>query len=260
MTDTRSNRPVALVTGGRRGIGRGIGSCLAERGFDLTIADLSRDHDTEATLAGLRERGAGAHFFQVDVSDIASHAALIDSVYEACGRLDCLVNNAGVASMVRGDLLDVTPERYDRAFSVNTRGAFFLAQAAARRMVKDTPPGTPRCIVFITSSNARIVAVERGDYCMSKAAGAMAAQLFAARLGEQGIAVHEIRPGLIHTDMTAGARSRYDRLVAEGVTPIRRWGQPDDVGRAVAALAAGDIPFTTGVAFTIDGGMQLHRL
>ncbi|UFN47152.1 3-ketoacyl-ACP reductase [Roseomonas sp. OT10] len=253
-------RPAALVTGGRRGIGRAIAWALAERGFDLVIADLEQDAEARVTLHGLAERGADARFVAADIAEIARHDGLVEAVYDAFGRLDCLVNNAGLATLALGDLLELAPQSYDRLFAVNTRGTFFLTQAAARRMLRDTPPGTPRSITFVTSSNARLVAPNRGDYCMSKAAAAMAAQLFAARLGEAGIAVHEIRPGLIDTAMTARARERYDRLVTEGATPIRRWGQPEDVGRAVAALAAGDIPFTTGAAFAIDGGMHLHRV
>ncbi|WP_426955461.1 3-ketoacyl-ACP reductase [Muricoccus radiodurans] len=254
-----SGRPAALVTGGRRGIGRGVAWALAERGFDVAIADVERDAAAEETLAGLSARGARGVFLPADVAAIETHEALLDGVGEAFGRLDCLVNNAGVSTLALGDLLEVTPESYDRVFAVNTRGGFFLAQAAARRMLRAAAPETPRSIVFVTSANAVLVSHNRGDYCMSKAGASMAARLFAARLGEAGVAVHEIRPGYIATDMTARARERYDGLITEGATPIRRWGQPEDVGRAVASLAAGDIPFTTGAAFTIDGGLQLHR-
>jgi NAD(P)-dependent dehydrogenase (short-subunit alcohol dehydrogenase family) len=254
--------PLALVTGGRRGIGRGIAFALADAGFDLAISDLARDADMAATLDGLAARGAAALAHAADLADLASHAPLLDAVWQRFGRLDCLVNNAGVSALHRGDLLDVAPESYDLNFAVNTRAGFFLTQAAAKRMLAAEPRGAEnaRSIFFVSSVNAAIVAVERGEYCLSKTAVSMMAKLFATRLAPHGIAVHEIRPGLIATDMTAVARPRYDVLLADGLTPINRWGTPADVGRAVASLASGALPFTTGAAFTIDGGMHLHRL
>ena len=251
--------PQAIVTGGNRGIGRGIALALASAGFDVVILDCERSADTEATLAGVAGAGSRATFVNCDVADLAAHAAALDAAWAFAGRVDCLVNNAGVSVARRGDILDVTPESFDRVVSVNLRGTFFLTQAAARRMVAEGAGAHPRSIVTISSSNAEVASPERAEYCVSKAGLAMMTRLFAVRLAGEGIVAYDIRPGLIRTDMTRAATAKYDRLIAEGMTPIRRWGEPDDVGRVVATLAQGGLPFVTGDAIHVDGGLHIHK-
>ena len=256
-----AGRRVAAVTGGLGGIGAGIVAALTRRAFDVVVCDRTIDPVAANALAGEVADGARLSFVGGDLADLQDHPRLADAMFAAFGRLDCLVNNAGVSAKARGDLLDVSPDSYDLNFAVNTRGAFFLTQAVCRRMLL-TPgsfPESARSVVFISSSNAAIAAPERGEYAMSKAAAAMMAKLYAVRLAPHGIAVYEVRPGLIRTPMTGPAAARYDGLLAEGFTPINRWGLPADVGRAVATLAAGDLPFTTGAAIPVDGGMHIHQ-
>jgi NAD(P)-dependent dehydrogenase (short-subunit alcohol dehydrogenase family) len=252
-------RPVALVTGGNRGIGRGIAWSLAVAGFDLVVLDLARSDDSELTLQGVHERGGHAAFVAADLGAIAGHGAALDVAWAAGGRVDCLVNNAGVSVARRGDMLDVTPESFDRVIGINLRGTFFLTQAVARRMLAEGAGEHPRSIITITSSNAEIASPERSEYCVAKAGLAMLVRLLAVRLAAAGIGVYDIRPGLIRTDMTHASAEKYDRLIAEGLTPIARWGEPDDVGRAAAVLARGELPFVTGEAIHVDGGMHIHR-
>lgn len=254
--------PTALVTGGRRGIGAAIAAALAGRGFDVAIGDLERDADAERALAAVEKLGRRAAFFRADIGDLAGHEKLLDRVWQLFGTLDCLVNNAGVQVKARGDLLDATPESFDRLVSVNLRGTFFLTQAAARRMVRETrEPGDPhRAIVTVSSANAVSAAINRAEYCISKAGLTMMNKLFALRLAEHAIHCYEIRPGVIRTGMTAPAREDYDRRIPDGLVPMKRWGEPDDIGGAVAALAAGAIPFNTGQAFAIDGGLHIERM
>jgi 3-oxoacyl-[acyl-carrier protein] reductase len=218
------NRPVALITGGRRGIGRGIALALAEAGFDLALNDLERDADAEATLAGIAGRGARASFIVADIADLEAQPALVEAAFGAFGRLDCLVNNAGVSVLSRGDLLEVAVESYDRCLGVNLRAPFFLTQKIARRMAEAAPPagGPPRSIVTITSVNAETPSPARGEYCISKAGASMLTRLFALRLAPHGIGVFEIRPGIIRTPMTAPLAARYEREIARGITPIAR--------------------------------------
>ena len=254
-----TERPVALITGGRRGIGQGVAFALAEAGFDLVLNDLERDADAEATLAGIDQRGGRADFIAADVADLAAHPGLVDAAFAAFGRLDCLVNNAGVSVQSRGDLLEVAPESYDRCLSVNLRGPFFLTQRIARRMLEQAPRagGPPRSVVSITSVNAEIPSVNRGEYCISKAGASMLTRLFALRLAPHGIGVFEVRPGIIRTPMTAPVAERYEREIAAGITPIARWGEPADVGRAVATIATGQLPFSVGQVLYVDGGLSL---
>ena len=253
-------RKVALVTGSRRGIGRAIAFALAEAGFDVVANDIERDDDGEATLEGLAARGSRANLVQADIGDLDSHRTLLDQVYETFGRLDCLVNNAGVQLAERGDILKASVAEFDRLLRVNLRGSFFLTQAAAKRMIAEDPDRTGRSIVTITSANAVMVSPEKAAYCVSKAGLSMATQLFAARLAEHGIPVFEIRPGLITTAMTAPVREKYGAMIAEGLTPIRRWGLPEEVGKAVASLATGALPYTIGQPIHVDGGLLMLRL
>jgi NAD(P)-dependent dehydrogenase (short-subunit alcohol dehydrogenase family) len=253
-------RPVALVTGGRRGNGRGCAFALAEAGFDLVLVDLERDPDAEETLAGLAERGGHGAFVVADIADLGGHARLVDDAFEAFGQLDCLVNNAGVGVLSRGDLLEVSVESYDRCQGVNLRAPFFLTQEVVRRMLAVPPAAgaAQRSIVTITSVNAEIASIDRGEYCISKAGASMLTRLFALRLAADGIAVYEVRPGVIRTPMTAPVAARYQRRIEEGLSPIARWGEPEDVGRAVATLAAGGLPFTVGQVVYVDGGLNLR--
>lgn len=253
------DRRTALVTGGRRGIGRGIALALAARGYDVVINDITRDDAAEATLAALADAGARSAFVAGDVSAEAGHVALVDAAWAAFGRIDALVNNAGVSVAKRGDMLDEDIADIDRVMRVNLRGPWLLTAEVARRWVAE-PQREGRSCAFITSANAFLASPDRAAYVVSKSALSMVVKLFALRLAEHGIPVHEIRPGVIATDMTAVAKDRYDRRIAEGLSPIARWGQPEDIGRAVATLVAGDIPFTTGDAFHIDGGLHLARL
>ncbi|MFP5406400.1 MAG: 3-ketoacyl-ACP reductase, partial [Gammaproteobacteria bacterium] len=208
----------------------------------------------------VRDRGAQVEFMPGDIADLALHERLVEFAYARFGRLDVLVNNAGIQVRARGDLLDVTPERFDEILGVNLRGGFFLTQRVARRMLQDGRHDAGRAIVTLTSANAELVSVEKGEYCISKSGLSMATRLFAVRLADAGIPVFEIRPGLIRTDMTAEVVDKYGPLIEQGLSPMRRWGQPEEIGQAVAALVCGAIPFATGMAVDIDGGLLIPRL
>jgi NAD(P)-dependent dehydrogenase (short-subunit alcohol dehydrogenase family) len=260
---------VALVTGGGRGIGRGIALALAEAGYNLVVNYAGNESAARQTAADAVAAGetAGcrmqAEICRADVSQREDRARLLQFTRQSFGRLVLLVNNAGVAPTVRADLLEATEESFDRLIGINLRGPYFLTQSAARWMIEQAaaPPAEylPQ-IVNITSVSAYTASVNRGDYCVAKAGLAMMTKLFAARLAEHGIRVYEVRPGVIATDMTAGVHERYDRLIECGLTPIRRWGQPEDVGRAVAAIAVGVLPFSTGEVINVDGGFHLRVL
>ncbi|MEI6161200.1 MAG: 3-ketoacyl-ACP reductase [Roseococcus sp.] len=255
-----SARPAALVTGARRGIGRAICVGLAGAGFDVVGSDIAEEGAAE-TEAAVRAAGGAFAFHRADVAELEAHAPLVAAAWGAFGGLECLVSNAGVGAMQRGDLLEVTPESWDRCFNINTRGAFFLAQAVARRMVGEGAPRRgARSITFISSANAAMASEDRAEYTASKAATSMLAKIFALRFAEEGIAVHDIRPGVIRTDMTAPVAARYSARIEAGLSPIRRWGEAEDVGRTVALLASGALPFSTGDSFHIDGGLHVHRL
>jgi NAD(P)-dependent dehydrogenase (short-subunit alcohol dehydrogenase family) len=253
-------RPRVLVTGGRRGIGRGIAFAFAEAGYDVVINDMVRDEAAEATLAGLREREAGGAFVLGNVAALDGLPALVEAAFAAFGGLECLVNNAGISVRSRGDILDVTPESYDEVMAVNLRGPFFLTQAVARRMAAVAGGPHPRSIISLSSANATMVAPDRAEYCLSKTGISMMTKLYAVRLAELGIGVFEIRPGIIRTDMTAVVKEKYDRLIADGISPVRRWGEPGDIGAAAVALASGQFHFSTGDAIHVDGGLHIHRL
>jgi NAD(P)-dependent dehydrogenase (short-subunit alcohol dehydrogenase family) len=256
-------KKVALVTGASRGIGLGIATALAQSGFDVAIDDVHEPAAVADAVAAVQSAGARVMYVRADVSDPAARAAMLQQIERGFGRLDVLVNNAGVAPRVRADLLDATEESFDRLISINLKGPYFLTQAVARWMVRQRQQGGPGwrgCIINLSSVSATVASVNRGDYCISKAGIAMASQLWAARLAEFGIDVYEIRPGIISTDMTAGVKEKYDRLIAEGLTIEKRWGTPQDVGRAAAVLARGEIPYATGQVLHIDGGMTVWRL
>jgi len=261
MADITDKPPsLALVTGGRRGIGRGIVLALAQAGFDVAVADLVQDADAEQTVELARELGVRAQAFACDVADIASHASLLNDIEATLGPVDCLVNNAGISVAQRGDLLEAGIESFDRLMQVNLRGPFFLTQRVAASWMVRPREGVYRSIVNISSTNAYAASTNRGEYCLSKAAVSMATRLFAARLGEAGIGVFEVRPGIIRTGMTQVAAADYEQRIADGLSPIRRWGTPDDVGRTVVALASGAFAFSTGDAIHVDGGLHVQRL
>ncbi|MBR3692299.1 MAG: 3-ketoacyl-ACP reductase [Clostridia bacterium] len=253
--------PVALVTGASRGIGLGIAKELASAGF-FVILSATRPAAEDA-LAAVRSLGPGADYIPANIGEAADREALFAMISERYGRLDLLVNNAGVAPTERRDILTTTEESFDRVLGINLRGTFFMCQLAANLMIscldKNIAGYTPR-IVNISSMSAYTSSTNRGEYCISKAGISMTTALFADRLAEYGICVYEIRPGIIATDMTSGVMEKYDRLIADGVTPIRRWGTPEDIGRAVRAIAEGAFPFSTGEVFNIDGGFHLRRL
>ena len=250
----------ALVTGGKRGIGRAIALALADSGFDVAILDVAADAEAHSLVAEVEAKGRRASALAGDVSDIASHNGIADEVWSRLGPLACLVNNAGVSVLNRGDLLDVTPESYDRCLNINLRGAFFLTQVVARRMLADPAPAWHRSIVNITSVSADVVSINRGEYCISKAGASMMTKLYAVRLAESGIGVYEVRPGIIRTEMTKVSEARLDQLIQDGITPIKRWGEAADVARTVATAAEGRLPFAVGQALLVDGGLAIRTL
>jgi NAD(P)-dependent dehydrogenase (short-subunit alcohol dehydrogenase family) len=250
----------ALVTGGNRGIGRAVVIALARRGFHVAFVDLAENEDTQRTRQAVEETGAQATFIRGDLANLKGHEAIVERAWAIDRRLDVLVNNAGIPVPVRGDLLDVTADAFDAVLDVNLRGTFFLTQVAARHMLADSLPAPGRCIVTIGSISAVAASPERAAYCCSKAALSMMVKLFALRLAPHGIACHEVRPGIVRTQMTAGVAGRYDRLIEEGGVPIARWGEPEDIARAVAALCSGDFGYMTGEVLHIDGGLHIPRL
>ncbi|ASY64745.1 3-oxoacyl-[acyl-carrier protein] reductase [Sinorhizobium sojae CCBAU 05684] len=256
---TQGTRRIAIVTGGRRGIGRGIARALAASGFDIAITGIGDAEGVEPVIADLEALGARSIFLKADLADVASHQTTVDAVVDAFGRIDCLVNNAGIASVMRGDFLDLRPENFDTIIGVNLRGTVFFTQAVVKAMLA-AQAGAPRSIVNITSVSAAMTSPERLDYCMSKAGLAAFSQGLALRLAETGIAVFEVRPGIIRSDMTATVSGKYDALIAGGLVPMRRWGEPGDIGNIVAGLASGRFGFATGSVIQADGGLSIGRL
>ena len=250
---------VALVTGAGRGIGRGIALALAKQNFHVVINDLRANAELDETVAMLKASGAPVKTAIGDVSVLDGHSNLVEVAWSAFGRIDCLVNNAGISVSSRGDLLDVKSESFDRLISVNLRGPFFLTQAIASRMIAAPTKGF-RSIITISSLNAEAASPDRAEYCLSKTGLGMMSKLFALRLAGEGIYCYEVRPGVIRTSMTAVAKEKYDRLFAAGGVPISRWGEPDDVGLAVAAMAGGAFRYSTGEVIHVDGGLSLPRL
>jgi NAD(P)-dependent dehydrogenase (short-subunit alcohol dehydrogenase family) len=252
----------ALVTGGTRGIGLGIARALAREGWHLVLCGTRAESDVAATLDELRRDGMAVSYEAADLSSLADRTRLVHALRTNHGPLNALVNNAGRAPRHRADLLDAREDSFEELIRTNLQGPYFLTQAVARDQVerRRADPAFAACIVFITSVSAEMASVNRGEYCVSKAGLAMAARLFSVRLAEHGIPVYEVRPGIIETDMTAGVKETYDRRIAEGLIPERRWGQPAEVGRVVAALLRGDAPYATGSVINVDGGLSLPRL
>lgn len=255
-------KKVALVTGGSRGIGLGIAKCLANNGFDLAINGMRAEEDTADSLEALRSLGAEVLYCRGDVSDAEKRQGIFDVISEKFGRLNVLVNNAGVAPKERKDILEATEESFDYVLKTNLNSVYFLSQTAANWMIaqKKLDPEFQGSIINVSSISATIASVNRGEYCVAKAGMSMATQLFAVRLGEYNIPVYEVRPGIIATDMTSGVKEKYDKLLSEGLCVTSRWGLPEDVGLAVASLATGNFPYSTGQVIMVDGGLSIPRL
>jgi len=267
MPAMSQSKGVALVTGGSRGIGRGIAVALARAGLDVAINYAGNRAAAEECQQLCRQasgdRPGRFEIVQGDVGVAADRAGLVDFVRSTYGRIDCLVNNAGVAPSVRADILEASEDSFDRLVGINLKGPYFLTQQVARWMIElraTLGESYAPKIITISSISAYTASVNRGDYCLSKAGLGMLTKLFAIRLAEHGVGVFEIRPGVIQTDMTAGVTAKYDKLIGEGLTPIKRWGFPEDVGRAVSAVASGAFPFSTGEVINVDGGFHLKWL
>jgi NAD(P)-dependent dehydrogenase (short-subunit alcohol dehydrogenase family) len=256
MQRVAESRGIALVTGGTRGIGLGIARALAAEGWTLALCGVRPFDQVRDTIDSFN---GNAEYFQCDISSRADRERLADAVKTRWGSVDALVNNAGRAPRVRADILEAEEENFEWLLRTNLQGPYFLTQAIVRQMLAATPRAS-RSIVFVTSVSAEMVSTMRGDYCVSKAGLAMAARLFAARLASTGMQVYEVRPGIIATDMTAPVREMYDQRIANGLIPEGRWGQPEDVGRVVAALLRGDAPYATGSVIHVDGGLTIPRL
>jgi 3-oxoacyl-[acyl-carrier protein] reductase len=259
--DRASQRPVAVVTGSSRGIGRAIALELAGIGFDLALPMLDTgEADAISVEQAVRERGAAVLLLEGNLAEVKSHSTTTEAIAAHFGRLDVLVNNAGVGAVVRGDFLDLTPENYDAVVDVNLRGTLFFTQACLRVMLRLGDKGSPRAIVTISSASAGLASPDRIDYCVSKAGLSMAMRGLTLRLAEEGIAVFEVRPGVIRTAMTAPVASKYDQRIADGLVPAGRWGEPEDVAAAVAGLLSGRFGFATGSIIAVDGGLTVPRL
>lgn len=257
-----ANQPTALVTGGSRGIGRATCVALAREGYTVVINYAGNLAAAEETLAEVEKAGGRGELCQADVGVREERALLLEFCMDTFGRLDVLVNNAAITSPERGDLLDVTEKAFDQVMKVNLKGPFFLSQAAAKLMIKLISDKTilGGTIINMSSISAYASSTNRGEYCISKAGLSMATMVFADRLADEGIRVYEIRPGVIETDMTGPVHDKYTKRIREGLSPIRRWGKPQDVGKAVAMLARGDLAFSTGEVINVDGGFHFRRL
>lgn len=253
-----NDKKVALVTGGTRGIGLGIARKLAEAGFTLVITGRRTPDQVQPVLQQLKQHSPHSLYVQADVASTADRQQLLQAIEAQLGRLDVLVNNAGIAPRVRADVLDAGEESFDELIATNLRGPYFLTQRVAAWMIRQRRPG--QSIINISSISATVASVNRGDYCISKAGIAMATKLWAVRLAEFGIGVYEVRPGIIETDMTEGVKGKYDALIEGGLLLEKRWGTPEDVGTAVSMLARGEVPYATGTVLVLDGGLTLARL
>ncbi|MDA1044695.1 MAG: 3-ketoacyl-ACP reductase [Verrucomicrobia bacterium] len=256
------SKRIALVTGGTRGIGYGIATCLAREGFDLALCGVRDELAVAAALQGMRDIGAEVLYCQCDVGDAQARAAMLAKIRAHYGRLHVLVNNAGVAPKERLDILDATEESFDWVLNTNLKGPYFLTQAVAKWMLeqRQSDPFFNGCMINVSSISATMASPSRGEYCVSKAGVSMATQLWASRLAAFNIPVFEVRPGITSTDMTAGVKDKYDNLIADGWVPQMRWGTPEDTGKVVASLARGDFAYSTGQVIMVDGGLTIPRL
>ncbi len=258
----KCKRKVAIVTGGTRGIGLGIATCLAKDGFAIMLCGRRKKEDIQNVLDELARYGVEADYAVADVSDNEQRKTLLAETETRFGRLDVLVNNAGVAPEQRVNILEAGEESFERLMRINLQGPYFLTQAAAKWMVLQHEENASYrgTIINVGSISAEVASVSRGDYCISKAGIGMATMLWATRLAEHEIDVFEIRPGVIETDMTSGVKAKYDKLIGEGLTLQKRWGKPEDVGRVATAMARGDLPYATGQVVNVDGGLMMRRL
>jgi 3-oxoacyl-[acyl-carrier protein] reductase len=258
-----NDKPVAVITGASRGIGRAVAIALAAEGYDIAAIARSVDSEGMEFLAHEIEK-LGSQFFPIglDISCTGCHKEVVSNILERYGRIDVLVNNAGVAPLQRNDVLDMSEESYERVMNINLKGPVFFAQKISKEMtwlkhqINDYRP----IIVFVTSVSATLSSTNRAEYCVSKAGLSMAVTVFADRLSREGILVFEVRPGIIQTDMTAKIKDKYDKLIGEGLIPQKRWGLPEDIGKAVASISRGDWGFSTGMIFEISGGLNIHKL
>ena len=256
-TTPPSVRPVAIVTGAASGIGKGCALAFARAGFNLLLADMNLP-GLETLQPELQALGADCLAWRINIAELEAHQPLIEAAIQRWGRIDCLLNNAGVTVMQRGDLLEATPESFDRCIAVNTRAVFFLSQRVARQMIAQGEiDGQHRSIINITSSNATMASISRAEYCISKAASSMTTRLLAVRLADEGIGVYEIRPGFIETEMTAPVKAKYDAMFDAGAVPIRRWGTPADVASTGLCMAEGRLAYTVAQAVAVDGGLAI---
>lgn len=256
-------RPVAIVTGGLQGLGLGIASEMLGNGFDVAIIDLAEEPVLPAELSEPRGAEGVCRYYRLDISDLSRHAPVLAAIEADFGRLDCLVNNAGIAARPLTDVLELDAAAFDRSVDINLRGTFFLTQAFAKRLMarSSVEPQAYRSIIIITSIAAELAFIDRSQYCVTKSALSMVTKLFAVRLASAGIHVHEVRPGLMQTAMTATVgKAIIDQLISQGVVPIPRWGQPADVGRTVCSLASGALPYMTGQAIWTAGGLNIARI
>jgi 3-oxoacyl-[acyl-carrier protein] reductase len=261
----KTDRRVALVTGGTRGIGLGIAEALAREGFDLVVTGRRSPEEAQSAVDSLLAvsptDGRRVHYLRADVAVATEREQLLVDIESTFGRLDVLINNAGIAPKVRADVLDATEDSFDEIIGTNLKGPYFLTQAVARWMLRQQAlERAPRCIINISSVSATVASISRGDYCISKAGIAMATQLWATRLTSAGIGVYEVRPGIIETDMTKTVKGKYDVMIEGGLLLEKRWGTPEDVGNAVAVLATGRLPYSPGAVLLIDGGLTVPRL
>jgi len=258
-----NDKPVAVITGASRGIGRSVAIALAAEGYDIAAISRSVDSEGMENLCSEVEK-RGVEFFPVglDISCTCCQKEVVSNILQRYGRIDVLVNNAGVAPLQRDDILDMTEESYDRVMNINLKGPVFFAQKIAREMIwhKQQITDYKPVIIFMTSVSAVRSSTNRAEYCVSKAGLSMASTVFADRLSREGILVFEVRPGVIQTDMTAKIKDKYDKLIAEGLVPQKRWGLPEDIGKSVASIARGDWNFSTGMIFEISGGLNIHKL
>ena len=253
---------IAFITGGTRGIGFGVALALGRAGFDLAVNGMRNEGEVTDALEELRNLGVNVAYFQGNVAVREDRQAMLDKILSHFGSVNVLVNNAGIAPRERADILHATEENWDEVMEINLKGPYFLTQLFANYFVekKLENPLFEASIINISSISAFVASVNRGEYCISKAGIAMATKLWATRLGEYDIPVYEIQPGIIKTDMTAGVVEKYDKLFQEGITLQRRWGLPDDVGKVAAMLAQGNMPYATGQAIKVDGGLHIQRL
>lgn len=260
-------KAVALITGASRGIGRGVALALARQGYDIAgLATKPDPNNTETGLYAVKKEveALGVTFLPLagDIADLGGHRGILDETVRCFGKIDILVNNAGVAPLKRVDLLECIPESFDRLMNINLRGPYFFTQLVAQQMVKQTEAGTDYApkIIFISSISSRVASISRAEYCVSKAGLSMTAQCFAVALAPHGINVYDLQPGITATDMTSAVQEKYDRLIEEGLLLTKRWGTPEDVGKAVVALAEGYLDYSTGAVIEIGGGLSLPRL